>query len=406
MDLVFKKNTEIRLIMLFPIFFILMPRPEIANFSMLMYLTMAYVFGMISIFLIMRNGLHKSTVFTVVLMILLMMIMMVSAFIGHGGFSSLSHLAKIILFMVIFLFGSFIGRLKDRDLIFKGLLKSSYIILFAQLIVSITHYVGSDIFSVIYSMDNVIVSMKRVTGTLANPSFFAWIVVQMAVVIFLLENKNIKKIIWLSIAFGLVFISGSRSMFLLFPVAILLAYVISKRKTPVFMFVKLPAFLVMIGILAYLGYQYLVENALKYPYLSQILSFFETGDLTSIHSFHARTVMWNDALYQLGDNWVSWLFGFGAGSVSVLDNDYLYAIVNYGLLYTVLIFFMYLTFLIRFFRSEDVVMRSIGVQYIILSLVIGYQAETLNGWNYPLLLLFYTGIVTSLNYKYAKQRAS
>ena len=405
MNNILKENRSTKLIMLFPLFFVLMPRPEIPGVQFLTYPLIAVIFGLISLTLIIKNGLHKTTSLPLSLLSALLVCICLSILFNSSGLSSLPHLAKIFLFIVVFLFGDLVGLVKNKDQIFKGLLKTAYIVLTVQIIVGITQLLGNPVFSWIYSMDKTRPwgGMVRIAGTLDNPNIFAWIVIQMAVLVFLLEPKKFNKVFWVFLCFVLVFLSGSRSFLMIYPAVMILIFVLSSKKSAVFMFVKLPMFLTTIGALIAIGYRFLVNNAMSFPYLSQLLYIFETGSLDSVHSFNVRTLMWQDALNQMNGT-VTWLFGLGPGSIEVLDNDYLYSTVNYGLIFTAVNLLMYLVFLIYFFKCKDRILMTLGVQYIVFSLVVGYQADALSGWNYPLLIMFYTGIAVALRRKKLKNK--
>lgn len=72
----------------------------------------------------------------------------------------------------------------------------------------------------------------RITGTLANPNIFAWIVLQMSIIVFLFEEKKIKKWFFVIIGFILVVFAGSRSLLILFPAAFFVVNILkSKKKT-------------------------------------------------------------------------------------------------------------------------------------------------------------------------------
>jgi hypothetical protein len=395
---VYKENQSITLVMLFPLFFILMPRPEIQGVQFLTYPTIAAIFGLLALVIITKNGFHKSNVFPLLLMTMLFTCIALSAVFNSTEISSLGHLAKIILFMVVFVFGHLIGSLKKKETIFKGLLKMAYIVLVIQAVVSLTQLFANPAFGWLYSMDKTrpIGGMVRIAGTMDNPNLFAWIVIQMAVIIFMFEPKKLNKLFWVALVFVLVFLSGSRSFLVLFPAVMVFVYVLSSKKSALFTFVKLPMFLATVGVVVVMAYQFLVNNAMKFPYLSQLLLIFETGELSSINSFYVRTLMWRDALSQMNGP-IDWLFGLGPGAIEVLDNDYLYATVNYGIIFSIVNILVYLVLAARFLKCKDSQLMALGLQYIVFSLIIGYQADTISGWNYPLLIMFYAGITIALS---------
>ena len=84
------------------------------------------------------------------------------------------------------------------------------------------------------------------------------------------------------------------------------------------------------------------------------------------------------------------------GSATVLDNEYLYILINYGIIYLILHLLMYLAIMFLFLRTGDRKIAILGIQYIIFSFLVGFQADTLVGWNYPVFIIFLTGVAISL----------
>lgn len=386
------------MVLLLPLLYVLIPRPDIPGIQFVIYPLIAVVLGFVTFYFILKNGVYKATSTTLFMLMSLLGCISLSILISSTDPYALSHLAKIMLFTVVFLFGLNVGFLRSKETIYRGLLRSAYIVLSIQLIVGLTQLIANPIFGSLYSMEKTrpLGEIVRIAGTLGNPNIFAWIVIQMTAIIFIFEPRKIKKLVWIGLALGLVFLSGSRSMFMLFPAAMVAIYFMSSKKTPAFILVKLPFYLGSIGLFVVLGYRFLKANAVNFPYMSQLLMIFERGGLENINSFHARTLMWNDAMSQMEQGSIfTWLFGMGPGSIEVLDNDYLYSLVNYGLVFTVINLSLYVLFIYYFVKTRNKKLMTLGVQYILFSLIVGHQAESLSGWNYPILIMFYAGIAVA-----------
>lgn len=70
-----KYKDSIYLVMIFPVLFILMPRPDFLNLSSLGYLVLLIIFGIITLRLVIKMGFAKYTTFTISTMFLLMILM-------------------------------------------------------------------------------------------------------------------------------------------------------------------------------------------------------------------------------------------------------------------------------------------------------------------------------------------
>lgn len=386
------------LVMLVPLLFILMPRPPISGAQYLSY----PVLGAFCIFLILymakRIEVDRRIMFASSILILYTICISFSALFSELplGFGVFVHIFKPLLFILILIFGYFVGVKNSLSNIYRGLLKTAYIVLTVQLIVGVTQLFGIHAFDIIYTSEKTrpLGQIVRIAGTLSNPNIFAWMVIQMAMIVFLFETKRIKKMLFITIALILVFFSGSRSLLSLFPVMLLLSKLFLDKKSVSFFFVKIPKYLIIFGSFLLFGYWFIKTYGDYFPYLNQILMIVDTGSLSSVNSFDARTIMWHNAINQMeNENSIfTWIFGLGAGAIGALDNDYLYSITNYGVISLFMNVVMYVFFYIQFSKMKDKKFGVLGKLYILCSFVLGYQADTLSGWNYPILIMFYAGI--------------
>lgn len=388
-----KKNYSF-LIMFIPLFFIMMPRPDVGGIQFLTYPAIVLVVGLL-VFSMTKDIRINKNVFGIFVMLFLVTFSMVFSMMLNANLS-VDSLAKPILFGSLVYFGYFITKNKDIELIKNSLKKLAYITIFVQLLVGVTQLLGIDVFGILYSMEKTRAwgSIVRIAGTMANPNIFSWILIQMSVLLWLFENKTFKKLLWVSISLGLVFLSGSRSMLLIFPITILFIEIFTQRKSAVFYFIKVPFYGALLFGAYHFAIWFLTKYEMQFPYMSQLLRIIETGELDSINSFEHRQGMWDRALGNIQSDW-QWVLGTG-GIVDKADSDYMFSIANFGILYVVLQLMMYLLIAYFFFKLKDKKIKALGIQYILFSLIIGYQAETLSGWNYPVFVMFYAGIAIAI----------
>ncbi|PAE25795.1 O-antigen ligase family protein [Bacillus sp. 7894-2] len=392
-----------KLILMLPIVFFLFPRPGLPGGQFITY-PMIGLLIVVTVLLSKRKeslfSFDKNFLFLNATLYLYTLSIAISMLYNSGevSISGFTHVAKPIFFMLIFYFGYFVSRNKNIEVIKQSFLKMAYIILIFQLITGLAQLIDISAFSYVYSSDKTrpLGSMVRIAGTMGNPNIFAWLVIQMATIILMFEKRKFMKYIWIALSIILVFLSGSRSSLILMPIVLVFVSMISNRKTVVFYFIKIPMYLLILFLFAKLSYWFIYNYGDHFPYLYQLLSIFDSGSLTSVNSFYLRTLMWDNGLSQLGNSPLSWLFGVGPGIITEMDNDYLYALTNYGLLFMFFHIVLYISIFIFFSRVKDSKLRTLGQQYIIFSMAVGIQADTLVGWTYPILILFYAGVVVSI----------
>lgn len=392
------------LISIIPLTYMLMLKPNLSYFHYVTYFLIALIAVIIIIYLSKLFGLTQSLINFLLLLGLCSFTIAISVLLNLSNLSimALFEVFKPIYFSFILLSGYFVGLYLNYNKICKGLLTLAYIVILFQCILAIDQLWNLQILSNLYYSDKTksLGSLIRITGTIGNPNTFAWIVTQMSILIFLLETKKGLRLFFLTIGFVLVLLSGSRSAFLLFPFMIFTSKLLSNRNTVKFYLIKLPLYTALLVGILMISYQLLIKYGSELKYLYQIVSVIEDKSFTSINSFDARTQIWNHAWQNFtseNNMLITWLFGLGPGSLSSLDNDYLFAAFNNGLIFFIINIFIYMYILIRFMKVKNLKIKALGVQYIIFSFIIGFQAETLSGWNYPILIFFYFGLALSLN---------
>lgn len=388
-------------IYIIPLAYILMFRPNLLYIHYLTYLFIAIISGITILFYNNQYRLSKTTLLLVAILWFcsLLIAISISFNFNNANFLSLIDVFKPIFFSLILLSSYFIGRHYQKKTIIKALLVMAYIVFLFQIATGLDQLFNLQALDTIYYSDKVksLGSLVRITGTMSNPNTFAWIITQMSIIIFLFEPKKKVRFVFVILGLILVAISGSRSAFILFPFIIFVSKALSERHNLTFYLIRLPIYLlILLGILSS-SYWLLLKFGSDLKYLYQIVSILETGSLASVNSFDARLIMWNDAwnLFNRDSNLSTWLFGLGPGTISSLDNDYLYSLYNFGTIFFVLNLFFYILVFYIFSKNISLKSKAFGQQYIIYSLIVGFQAETLSGWNYPILLLFFLGITLS-----------
>lgn len=387
-------------IFFFPLFFVLMPRPPV---EWAHYLT-SILIGLISIIIVLINiktamfDRHILTAFTY--LYLYMISISFSAITNWDDLTvnSLVHILKPVLLALIMCAGYFAATNKNKETITKSLLYFAYFTLLIQVLVGVTQLFGVSVTGWLYSEEKTrgFGQIVRITGTLTNPNIFAWVVLQASIIIFLFEQKAFKKYLWMLVGFFLVVFAGSRSLLIIFPFAFLLVNILRQKKTVGFFVVRIPSYIILLMIMLLVLYLSILEFGEYLPYVNELANLLVTGDLSSFNSYSSRLEMWSNSFDDFDGSIISWLFGLGAASVRVVDNDYLYSILNYGLVGTTCNLVLYFGLYRYFLKLEDKRLSVLGRQYIMLSLLIGVQVETLSGWNYPILIMFFAGICLNL----------
>lgn len=396
-----QRKEPVFLIMFFPLILALIPRPEIEGAQFLTYPAIGAVLFAVSLFHLRNLQLNtRLTYFVSLIFCYTFSIALSVMFANQISANSFFHIIKPLLFIIILVFGFIVGKRVSYESIVKGLLISVKIILLAQIVVGVPQLLSITTFDVFYSseMSRPLGQLTRMVGTLSNPNIFAWIVIQSSVIIFLFEKRKFRRLFWLSIGLGLILLSGSRTSFVLFPAIIFSCSLLLAKKNVKFFFVKIPFYIIFLVLSFYAMIWFLEEYQYTFPYLHQLLQIVDTGQLTSVSSFNTRTYIWSNAWneFLMHESLKTWLFGLGPGFITWVDSDYLYSLFTYGIVGFGLNMMIYLSMFIMFTKMKQQEFKVLGQQYIIFSFAIGYQAETLVGWNYPLLIMFYAGLAIAI----------
>lgn len=380
-----------------PLLFFLIPRPNIPNIQFVIIPALGIT--CICIVLTLRKSIMigKEEFFLIMLLVVFAISIMISALLSteRFGFSVLSHILKPLFFLAVLISGFVIGFKFDEKVIKNSLLKVTYITLVAQLVVGTMHFFDLSWLDVLYSSERAsgFRGILRITGTLGNPNFFAWIITQLILIILLLEKNIKRKFVSIPIALILLILSGSRSIILLTPLMLFSVVIFLARKNRNFFFVKLPVFVLALVLLFAILLWFINIFGEHFPYLNSFLRVIDVGSLAADNSFYLRLGLWESILNQIGEGIIlTWIFGLGPNIINVADNDYLYIVANYGLIGLALNTFIYILIYYNFSKLDDKRFAILGKVYILFSLIIGVQAETLGGWGYQFLIMYYAGI--------------
>lgn len=395
-----KKN----LIILFPILFVLFPKPGVFGLESSFYFVLLFCLAISSVYFIVKSKINKSLMIYTLLLLIILSTIYISYFFSTDSefIDLLKETLKYILIILVFVNSYMIGIFFKEESIYNKLIMFALIALFAQIIFVFTQMLDMQIFNYFYSMykSRPIGGMLRVVGTLINPNLFSWIVMQLAVLILLLI-KNKLKILLILLCFILIFLSGSRSSLVIFPLLIAFVYLIKNKKGIKFYFIQLPIIFISLSAFSIVAYKFLEKYQEYFPYLAQILSIFQSGELNSVNSYSLRLGMWNNGWYLFNNRpgFIKYLFGIGPNKIAVMDNDFLISYINNGMVYTILIygFVLYLLFRSLFIQNE--IFKILLIQCIIFTLIISFQSDTLTGWNYPLFIMFFAGLTLGNDFR-------
>lgn len=320
-------------------------------------------------------------------------------------FSSLVHMFKPIFFIAILLFSYIFSYDCEKKRLANYFVVFATFILMMQLFISITQLLNIDLFTNIYNSSKAqgIGTKIRVVGSLSNPNILAWVTTQLMVMILLFSRNKLFIIFMFIVSFSIIILTSSRSFLILMPIIMILVLVIKRKKNISFYLIFIP--ITVLG--SYLIFKFIKWFIYSYqdvfPYIYQLTSVFETGELKSVNSFNMRLVIWQNSMERIGD---SFLFGLGPGVIRSLDNDFLYALVNYGVLYLIIQTVLYLVFCIFFYNNQNENFKIMGIINVIFALIVGLQADTISGWFYPVLTMFILGVsLSSMNNNYKNKQS-
>lgn len=380
-----------------PLLYVYMPRPPVPGAHLLVYPALAGSLFVLGALLAVRRPTADHRLLVVTAFCLLL-----SVVAGLSGLVNATHirttapldLVRPAVLLIFFAFGYYVVCYRGEGEARSGLLIAAFLIFAGQAAIGSLQLLGVS-FDFIYTEEKFrpIGSLLRITGSLGNPNWFAWIVSQASIMILMLTSRPIR---YLVVALGalLILLSGSRTLLILFPAMVAVGLVLS---TPRRLKISHPALVygLVIGVTFFLAIFWFGDH---FPYLSQLARVVRSGSLASVSSVAGRLGTWQQtyAVFE-AEGASAWLVGLGSReSTRVLDNDFLYVLFRFGALGFAIHIILILYLFWLFWRTRTSVISRVGLQYLCFALLQGTVRETLGGWMHPLLLLYFAGMAADL----------
>lgn len=316
-------------------------------------------------------------------------------------FLRLSEIIKPAIFMVIFIFAANVNLNYSIPEIKRTLVLAAKLIVFGQLIVVVDQLLDIELFSLIYdygkeSSSEEMYTFLRSTGTLGNPNYFAWVILQCAVIFQLfLNSKN--RFLWLFLSLFLILLSGSKSILVAFPISMIIVTWLKGGRV-VFNKHNLYWLIFSIGMVT-IVYNFVITFPDVFPRLQALIALLTGEDASG----GGRYKIWEKAhsYFLMKEQGVSsWIFGLGPIDMfKTLDNGFLYMFFRYGIVGLTLHISILLYFLTKFYAFYDRQLGGLVVQFVLVGILLETQAEGLAGWQHPILLYFYAGLTISYLYR-------
>jgi hypothetical protein len=312
-----------------------------------------------------------------------------------------SEIIKPVIFMIILMYAANVNLEYSAQEIKKTLVLAAKMIIIGQLIVVIDQLLNIDFFAHFYdfgkeSGTEELLTFLRSTGTLGNPNYFAWVILQCGILIQAF-SREANRYYWLLLVLFMILLSGSKSIVVAFPLSMLLVTWLKGERV---IFNRHNFYWLLFSIALGFGiYGFVIYFPDVFPRLKILIALL-TGEDTS---GGGRYEIWERAYaYFLikEEGVLSWMFGLGPIEMfRTLDNGYLYVFFRYGIFGLALHISILLYFIVRFYNYKDHELGALVVQYVLVGMLIEAQAEALAGWQLPILLYFYAGLGISYLYR-------
>ncbi len=236
----------------------------------------------------------------------------------------------------------------------------------------------------------------RGIGTFSNPNrlgFFT-IVIYFGLLC-LRHNTFFAKILITLAAFGLLMVSSSRTSLLCWGVLLLL-YIVLNEKSLLKSFVKIAMMIAGAAILIAFMKPYL---EIRFKYLYDFLNHFHTPlHFLGISSVRGRVDNWQGAYtFFTSGLEMRWFIGHGPGKGSyfkILDNDYLYVIVKYGLLGALVFYGFWRSVALNIIRSKNHNSMKTFLMFYLLALgFFGLTSESFSSWILTIPFFIFYGVL-------------
>lgn len=299
---------------------------------------------------------------------------------------------KYLGFFIIILF-SYLSILNSKNTINIIMNKGIFflkIILVLQVFIMFDQLLEINLLSNIYSYSKSNPNTMRLVGTLYNPNTFGWIILQFGVLIFLFDKSKFK-LLWLILVAFMVLFSGSKSNIIMMFFDIFLLYFFINNysvnsikffKIITIFFISLLIFILMI----YFFKDIFISVSVLYDLITQGPS--------SLTTLSARFKIWESGLdiFFNTESLMNILFGY-SNIFRNLDNNYFFILIRYGLVGCLAYILLFIYILKISYTYKDTKIGLFLLQFIILQLILGLQADNLAGWIYPIFLYLFLGIL-------------
>lgn len=398
-----QKTGRASLVLLFPILWAIAPRLAGDIFALFHLVLVIWVLASCVLLYGQRVRIGTRYVLIGTLLFVMMGTIILSACINTSrvGLRDMAVIGRPVSFLIVFTFGYIAASGLSVDVVIKSLVKAAKVVLIIETLVSIASLLNIGLISLLYEVENAESGGQyRIQGTMGNPNLFGWLIIQCALMIIVFDRSLRWKVFSVVLVVSLILQSGSRSMIATILVGIFICLILTPRSHEKRGNSRFRWAFGVVATAGLTGVVYLVITRLsdRFPYLSQLTNIFLTGDLRSVNSFDARIDLWTDAWVSVTaqGTFLHLLFGYGPGTLPSVDNDALFSIVNYGVVFWIVNVILYICIYLMMRKEKDSTISVYVRQYIILTALIGFQADTLSGWNYPMLVLFTAGLACQL----------
>ncbi len=318
---------------------------------------------------------------------------------GSGIVAPMRPLLHLLMFVV-----AVVLSLNTRtEALQRALYLSAVAIIFGQAFFSVFQIMNIPIAEIIYSSEKSrgIGTIFRITGTLANPNTFGMVIIISCIIAVNFGKNIIFNFILIVFSLLLIVASGSRSMLIVFPFAVIFNYfiVVFNGKLKLKLLLRASVFGSFIFFIIY----YIIssfEDVFKYQ--AQIFDLIKSPDIGTVNSVFLRFENWHLqwSLFVENSFFLKWLFGLGSRDIfRVADNDVFYGFWHYGF-FGLLITFFVVFIVVRSVKSVSLAkFKGVAFSFLFSMILLSWQAEMFFSWFYPLIWLYLSGIAVGAGYR-------
>lgn len=233
----------------------------------------------------------------------------------------------------------------------------------------------------------------RRTGSFANPNILSIFCIASYSYIYF-RIKNIQKIIYGLVVFGIILFASSKTGLIAFLIVICINIFLIKAN---FSLKNIMIFILSLLLIGYIGITLLYMYQYEYPYIAQLIMIFDNDmDVSQIKSMGDRQVMWINALNQFNDlSLLQQLTGIGPAKnteFNIIDNEFITILIKMGiigLLYYTLAICILLVFL---FKNKNNLGAKSMIAIVVLFLLSSGSASTFIAWHLSLMFFLFLGV--------------